>query len=284
MIPAQDSPPTTGSVVRGLVLGCHPGPTLVVTTAVTAVAASLGRGWAGSAVVLVAVLSGQLSVGWANDARDARRDTLAGRQDKPVVRGWITARTLWIAAFTAAIACVPLSFLAAGPRGGAAHLVAVALAWAYDLWLKTTPWSFLPYTVAFAMVVPFLSYGLDPPRPPAPWAMAALGLLGLGAHLANGIPDIEGDRQVDAQGLVARIGARAAGIVATVALVIATGLLVGHLGLSPILAAAISAALALATAATAATASGRYLFGLVLVLGITDAALVCLASHVIISG
>ena len=61
-----------------------------------------------------------------------------------MVRGRVSERTLWVAAGIAAAACIPLSFLAGGFIGGAAHLVAVASAWAYDLWLKTTIWSFAP--------------------------------------------------------------------------------------------------------------------------------------------
>ena len=216
-------------MVRGLVAGCHPGPTLVVTAAITALALALGRGPIGGLAVLLAVLSGQLSVGWANDAFDAERDRQAQRRDKPVVRGWVSERTLWVAAGTAAAACIPLSFLAGGVIGGAAHILAVASAWAYDLWLKTTIWSFAPYMVSFGLVAPFLTYGLTPPQPPAGWAIATLSLLGLGAHLANGIPDIDTDRATDSHGLVGRLGGRRSANLAVAALLAATALLVGHL-------------------------------------------------------
>ena len=219
--------------VRGLVAGCHPGPTLVVTAAITGLALALGRGPIGGLAVLLAVLSGQLSVGWANDAFDAERDRRAQRWDKPVVRGWVSERTLWVAAGTAAAACIPLSLLAGGIIGGAAHILAVASAWAYDLWLKTTIWSFVPYMVSFGLVAPFLTYGLTPPQPPAGWAVATLSLIGLGAHLANGIPDIDGDRASGSHGLVGRLGGRLSANLAVGALLAATALLVGHLDLPP---------------------------------------------------
>ena len=228
---------------RGLVAACHPGPTAVVTGAVTVLAAALGRGPIGSLWVMLAVLTGQLSTGWANDARDAGRDVLAQRQDKPVVRGWIGVRTLWLAAGAAVIACIPLSLLAAGPVGAAAHLAAVASAWAYNLWLKATPWSFLPYMVSFGMIAPFLTYGLTPPRQPAAWAVAALSLLGLAAHLANGIPDIDADRASGAEGIVSRLGARTAAKLSVLSLLAAAALLVGHLDLPAAAAAAILAVL-----------------------------------------
>ncbi|KIF06238.1 membrane protein, partial [Streptomyces sp. RSD-27] len=74
---------------------------------------------------------GQLSVGWCNDRVDLRRDRAAGRRDKPLATGGVPAGAVTAAALTALALCVPLS-LAAGPAAGAAHLVGVAAAWAYN--------------------------------------------------------------------------------------------------------------------------------------------------------
>ncbi|AYG78700.1 hypothetical protein DWB77_00808 [Streptomyces hundungensis] len=65
-----------------------------MTVLVTALAVMAGRGLAGSVAVAAAVLTGQLSVGWCNDAVDAHRDTACGRRDKPVATGG-----LWRCAF-----------------------------------------------------------------------------------------------------------------------------------------------------------------------------------------
>ena len=271
-------------VVRGLVAACHPGPTLVVTAAITGLALSLGRGPIGGLAVLLAVLSGQLSVGWANDAYDSERDRQSQRWDKPVVRGWVSERTLWVAAGTAAAACVPLSLLAGGVIGGTAHIVAVASAWSYDLWLKTTPWSFVPYMVSFGLFVPFLTYGLTPPQPPATWAVGTLSLLGLGAHLANGIPDIDSDRATDSDGLVGRLGRRWSANLAVVALLAATALLVGQLNLPGPTAAVILAGLAMVSVLAATAAGGRHLFTVVMLLALTDALLHSVNASIIVAG
>lgn len=273
---------TRRNLARGLIAACHPGPTLVVTVGITAVAAALGQGLVGCLWVLLAVLTGQLSTGWANDAHDAADDLLARREEKPVVRGWVTRRDLWAAAGVAAAACVPLSLLAAGPIGGAAHILAVASAWAYDLWLKPTPWSFLPFVLSFGLLAPFLTYGLTPPRPPAPWAVATLSLLGLGAHLANGIPDIEGDRAVSSEGVVARLGGRLAAILATAALLAGTALLLVHLDLPVALSVAVLAGFAL-IAAAAARGSGRRLFAMVMALALVNATLLLLNASSILA-
>jgi 4-hydroxybenzoate polyprenyltransferase len=265
-------------------MACHPGPTLVVTGALTALAVALGQGAIGSLFVFVAVLSGQLSVGWANDAFDADRDLRAGRRDKPVVRGWVTAPTLWVAAAVAAAACVPFSLLAGGLVGGAAHILAVASAWAYDLWLKTTAWSFLPYMVSFGLVAPFLTYGLDPPQRPAPWAVATLSLLGLGAHLANGIPDIDSDRATETQGIVGRLGGPVSALLSVLALLGATALLVAHLDLAVGASFALLACLAVASILGGTAAGGRHLFTVVMLLAVGDALLLTLNAGAFVAG
>ena len=257
---------------------------MVVTAAITALALALGRGPIGGLAVLLAVLSGQLSVGWANDAHDAERDRQAQRRDKPVVRGWVSERTLWVAAGIAAAACIPLSFLAGGFIGGAAHIVAVASAWAYDLWLKTTIWSFAPYMVSFGLIAPFLTYGLTPPQPPAGWAIATLSLLGLGAHLANGIPDIDTDRASGSHGLVGRLGGQRSASLSVAALLAATALLVGHLPVPTTAAIAILAGLAAVSVLAAATAGGRHLFRVVMLLALTDALLLSVDASILIGG
>ncbi len=60
----------------GLALACHPGA-LAVTALACTLAVGAGLGGPRAALVTAAVLTGQLSVGWCNDAYDARRDARA---------------------------------------------------------------------------------------------------------------------------------------------------------------------------------------------------------------
>src|SRR4051794_13186079 len=136
-----------GLTTTRLVAACHPGPTVAVTALATALAVSVD---ARPVRVALAFLAGQLSVGWSNDWVDAERDRSVGRADKPVVQG-LPVPTLRLASLLAATACVPLS-LALGPRAGGAHLVAVASAWSYNLWLKATLLSWLPYALSFGLL------------------------------------------------------------------------------------------------------------------------------------
>jgi 4-hydroxybenzoate polyprenyltransferase len=261
------------TTLRGLLAACHLGPTMVVTGVITALAVSLGQDALGSLAVLLATLAGQLSIGWANDAHDAEVDRRGGRIEKPVVRGWVSERTVWTAAAVAALLCVPLSLVAGGPIGGTAHIVAVASAWAYDVWLKTTLWSFLPFLLSFALVAPFLTYGLSPPRPPEPWAMAALALIGVGAHLANGIPDIDSDRSSDTQGVVGRLGRTASAYLSVAALLVVTALVLANLALPAGVSVAILVITAIASAVAALASEGRHLFTLVMVLAVANTVL-----------
>jgi 4-hydroxybenzoate polyprenyltransferase len=153
----------------------------------------------------VAVLLGQLSIGWCNDAVDASRDLVAGRRDKPVPAGLVTARQLWIAAGIALPACAVAS-LALGLAAGIVHLVAVASGWAYDLVLKSTPASPLPYAASFGLLPAVVTLAAIPPHWPPVGVVAGAALLGTGAHFANTVGDAERDAATGVRGLPQRIG------------------------------------------------------------------------------
>jgi 4-hydroxybenzoate polyprenyltransferase len=209
--------------VRGLALACHPGPTVAVTALVTAVAWSAGRSPAGCLLVAATILTGHLSIGWSNDAIDAARDTIVNRRDKPVVRGLVSRRTLAIGSAVMLVVTVPVS-LANGIAAGAVHLLFVACAWAYNLGLKSTVISWLPYAVAFGALPSFVTLGTAQVWAPW-WATAAGALLGIGAHLANVVPDLADDLATGVRGWPQRLGALAR-LIAPLPLAAATGLLV----------------------------------------------------------
>ncbi|MCX4450838.1 UbiA family prenyltransferase [Streptomyces sp. NPDC087866] len=188
-----------------LARSCHPGPVAAVTVIAAVLGTGAGLSGARTTLLVAAVLTGQLSVGWCNDAFDARRDATAGRRGKPVADGAVSARTVWTAALTAALLCVPLS-LACGPLAGTLHLAAVAAAWAYNLGVKATPLSWLPYATGFA-ALPAMAALSVPDGPPPPWWLVTAGaLLGLAAHLGDVLPDIEDDLRAGVRGLPQRLG------------------------------------------------------------------------------
>ncbi|MBD7980088.1 UbiA family prenyltransferase [Oerskovia sp. Sa2CUA9] len=211
--------------MRGLALASHAGPTVVVTVLAGFFAVGVGSGAGTTALVTAAVLSGQLSVGWSNDWLDARRDLAVDRADKPVVAGLVSVRQVHAAALAAAAACVVLS-LATGLVAGLVHLVAVASAWSYNAWLKSTVWSWAPYAVSFGLLPLFVVLASPGERVAAPWAMTATALLGVGAHVANTLPDLEDDRATGVRGLPHRLGRTGASVLAPAVLVTAVGVVV----------------------------------------------------------
>ena len=201
----------------------HLGPTVFVTLLATLLAVAVGQSAIAVALVLVTVLTGQLSIGWSNDWLDAARDGSSGRVEKPIVARAVSATRVRNGAFVALALTVPLSF-ANGVWAGLAHLGLVGSGWVYNLGVKATLWSWLPYAVGFGLLPAFITLGLPAaPWPPA-WVMVVGALLGVGAHFANVLPDIDDDLSHGIRGLPQQIGVTAAGATALVVLVSASAI------------------------------------------------------------
>jgi 4-hydroxybenzoate polyprenyltransferase len=216
------------SRVRALILASHPWPSLAITGMVTLLAAQAAPHGLGPVLVAPAMLAGPLSVGWSNDAFDAGRDAAAGRTDKPIPTGRISARAVWIAACTSLTAALVMS-LALGVATLIINVVIIGAAWAYNAGLKSTLASGLMYLAGFAPIPAFAASTL--PGHPAPrWQVTvAAGAVGLGAHFANVLPDLAADRAAGVSGLpqqvAARWGAAAVRVIALVLLLLASVLL-----------------------------------------------------------
>ncbi|MGB3592599.1 MAG: hypothetical protein WA994_00355, partial [Ornithinimicrobium sp.] len=97
------------STVRGLARSCHPGPTVAVTVLAALLALAFDASWTVALAVVVAVLSGQLVIGWSNDLIDADRDRADARTDKPLAGRQIRGRAVVSALAVAAVVCVVAS-------------------------------------------------------------------------------------------------------------------------------------------------------------------------------
>jgi 4-hydroxybenzoate polyprenyltransferase len=195
------------SRVRALIIASHPGPSLAITAMTTLLAAEAAPHGTGPVLVAPAMLAGQLSVGWSNDACDARRDAAAGRTDKPVATGAISVRAVWIAAFVALAAAAAMS-LAISVLTALILALIIGAAWAYNLGLKSTAWSGVLYVAGFGPIPAYAASTL--PGQPAPsWTVtAAAALIGLGAHFANVLPDLAADEATGVRGLPQQVAAR----------------------------------------------------------------------------
>jgi len=213
------------ATASALLRTAHLLPSIAVTAFTTAAAGAAGRSAGGCLLVAAAVASGQLSIGWSNDLLDRHRDEQAGRGDKPLATGEVSHGLVTRACALAVILCIPLS-LASGPAAGSAHLVAVAGGWAYNLGLKRTVLSALPYAVSFGLLTAFATLGLPGHPWPQPWALGAGALLGVGAHFLNVVPDVDQDLAAGVRGLPQRLGARRSAVLGAVLLWVACGLVV----------------------------------------------------------
>jgi heme o synthase len=267
--------------VRGLVAACHPEPTAAVTAVATALAVSVGRGPAGTVAVAAAVLAGQLSVGWMNDYLDRDRDARIGRADKPIVIGGLAAGTVRTATAVAGVAMAPLSLLS-GLVAGSLHIAAVLSAWAYNLRLKATAFSVLPYAVSFGLLPAFVTAGL-PGHPVLGWLVAAGALLGSGAHFANVLPDLDDDLRTGVRGLPHRIGAAASRATAAALLLAASAVLAfgppGPPGVFGVAAVCVALVVGLGGLVAGRRAGSRAAFRAVLVIAAVDVALLLVSGR-----
>jgi 4-hydroxybenzoate polyprenyltransferase len=164
-------------------------------------------------LLAAAVLCGQVSVGWSNDAIDAPLDIAAGRADKPVATGAVPRRTVASCAGVAAAADVPLS-LGLGWHAGLFHLAAVALAWTYNLGVKRTILSPVPYAAAFGLVPVVVAAMLPGAPAPVDALVIAGACCGVAAHFANTVGDAVEDAMTGVRGLPQRIGPSGSTVVA----------------------------------------------------------------------
>lgn len=217
------------SSVRALLVASHLGPSLAISALVTLFAAQAAPQGVGPILTGPAMLAGQLSIGWCNDACDAARDAAAGRKDKPVATGAISVRAVWIAAYAALLAALAMA-LTIGVRTAVLLAVIVGAAWAYNLGVKSTIASGLVYVLGFGPIPAYAASTL-PGHPVPTWSVtAAAALVGLGGHFADVLPDLAADRATGVHGLPQRVAARwGAGAVRTCALALllsASGLLI----------------------------------------------------------
>ena len=196
-----------GRTVRALVLACHPGPTLAVTVLTALLAWSAGHTLARGLLVTTAVLTGQLTIGWSNDLIDARRDRAVGRTDKPLAAGDVRRRS---SGPPAALRSSPASCCrsrAAGRRASSTCSSGSRPAG------PTTSGSSAPPVPAAVCRRVRRAAGRRHPRPPSPawppaWVLVTGGLLGVGAHLLNALPDLADDEATGVRGLPQRLGER----------------------------------------------------------------------------
>ncbi len=215
--------PTTRRVgIRPLLRAAHIGPSVAVTAVVALLAVGQDLPAGKGVVVTAAVFTGQLTIGWGNDLLDATRDREVGRSDKPLASGELTSSFVLRCLLAAAAACVVLSLLA-GWRSALIHLcVGVACGHLYNVVLKGSPLSWVPYALAFGTLPAVVTLADVPPHWPPAWMLFTAGALGVAAHFLNALPDIGDDVVTGVRGLPHRLGPTRSRVIATLLLVVAS--------------------------------------------------------------
>jgi 4-hydroxybenzoate polyprenyltransferase len=211
-------------LIRALAQSAHAIP-LVAVTGITAGLVALADLPVGRGTLVTATLfTGVLSISWSNDYLDAERDRAVRRPDKPIATGALKRRVAGIAAVVALALTLALSAVVGWP-GGAVALATVLGAWAYNLGVKATVLSWLPYAFSFGMLPAVATLSASPPRWPAAWTMTACALVAVAAHLADALPDLGDDVATGIRGLPHRIGARATALTAAAILLTASAVI-----------------------------------------------------------
>ncbi|CAM5626842.1 UbiA family prenyltransferase [Streptomyces hirsutus] len=204
--------------VLALLAAAHGGPALAVGVIAGLLALRSDLRPLDAAVLTGAVLTGQLTIDWGNDLRDLSRDRAVGHTDKLLVTGALPIAWAVRALVAAGLACLVLSALV-GWRSALVNVVLGAGAGhVYNLGLKATWWSWVPYASAFG-TLPSVVTLVGPAPAWAPlWMTGAGAALGVGAHLLNTLPDLADDERTGVRGLPHRIGERPSRILAVVLL------------------------------------------------------------------
>ena len=192
----------------------HPFPS-ALDAAATAALALLAGGTAASALVLgVSMLALQFAIGALNDLVDAPRDVVV-RPTKPVAAGRIGRRT----AAVVAVAAVAIGLTLAATRGLPTLAVAVAgLATGvlYDLRLKATALSWLPFAIGVPLIPVYAWLGATGTVPAPILGLAVLAFpAGAGLAIANALADVPADSVAGTRTVATRLGATSAWLLAT---------------------------------------------------------------------
>lgn len=194
---------TTGGYVRLI----HPVPVLFVMlgTALFGLIAAEGRPeiWR-FLLMLAAMFGGQVAIGAHNEWRDREHDA-KHQPEKPIPSGLVDPHR---------VRPIIAGGLAMGIGAGVAlgfwplilFLVGAGSGFVYNLWLKRTPLSGVPYLVGLPLLPIWATMVMDRFEPQLLWLYPLGGAYVVAVHLAQSLSDIEGDTAAGTRGLAVVLG------------------------------------------------------------------------------
>ncbi len=194
-MPIINNRPTHFARVFAYMRLMHAGPVAAVMTATLLFAIVTAKGVPPLDLllrVLLVVFFSQYAIGALNEYRDRYLDAAANRA-KPIVEGLVPAR------LALALSLISYGLMVAfaatfGPMLFVLAVVAGTSGMLYNLGLKQTPFSWLPYFVSFPLLPIWVrSAVLGRFDPAVLWLIPILGTMVIGLHLGNSLPDLELD-------------------------------------------------------------------------------------------
>lgn len=196
-------------IALGFYLLSHPIPVLlhiVGVTVFTLLAAWPHFTWSVIALVIAAHAAMQVSIAMLNDYCDRRLDA-EGKPGKPIPRGLVHPRE----ALVSGLIMIVVMFILLIPLPRLALIISLcylALGQAYNLGLKSTPFSGIVFALAMPLIPLYAFAGMGRTLPFLFWLVPVGFLLGVALNLANSLPDVEDDAANGARTLAVFLGVR----------------------------------------------------------------------------
>lgn len=238
-VPAAPGDPAVVAAARERALGylrlAHPFPSLLDALLSFGLALVAGAPGSTAALLGLGMLALQVSIGAINDLRDAPGDRLV-KPDKPIPAGLVQPEQALLAATLAAAVGLVLSALI-GPGTLIVGVLGLATGLAYDLRLKGTALSWLPFAAGVPLLVLYAWVGVRTCLPPVLALLLVLAAVaGASLALTNALADLERDRASGVTSVASWLGSTAAwrlsaGLAGAGLVVVAMSL--AHLGPGP---------------------------------------------------
>ena len=204
---------TGGSVPIGRTLSAlfwttHPAQALAIGVGVSVVAALIGHPFREVVASGLGVLLIQLSLGLINDLIDQDLDATAQAPRKPLADGVVAPGTVGFLLFLVLLLSIPAS-LQNGAISALFLFSTLLVGLVHNRALKSGPLSFLGWCLTFALYVPYLTFatwGLGPEplhltlpstSQPGVISLISAALLGLAAHFATALADLDLDKRAE---------------------------------------------------------------------------------------
>ena len=205
--------------VPALLRSTHLGPSMLVCF-ISFVLTTQVLSFLAAVEVTAAIFCGQCFIGWSNELLDLESDRSAKRTRKPLVNGALDPKTLRnLLPISLALAIIISLLSPLHVKGTMMHVGGLVSATLYNLWLKRTWLSFIPYMVSFALL-PMAIYSAASTNSPV-WLLIAFVTVAVAFHFLNVLKDIDEDRRQGIFGLPQRVGRRTSQFIAFLLLVFA---------------------------------------------------------------